>query len=236
MSCTNTYLTSQFSKSANIISISEPSCLHMLYHDDYAQWQGVLRTSPKLELGKYFAETKRQDVRRKSMANLEYTIYNPITHHTIQDVDLLLSCYYLTNSSHHTHCTPDSKHRNMGERLDHFHPLFFPHAISTNHQGSNPNILGWKPSSNFWDFERIVSEFNPCRLYMSICYNLRDIGRNSCWKKPHPSLVNDSLPVIFLLSKKKKLTHETDSQSKMRHCTFNNHSFVAHKLEQMSTS
>ena len=33
LSCTNTYLTSKFSKSANIISILEPSCLHMLYHE-----------------------------------------------------------------------------------------------------------------------------------------------------------------------------------------------------------
>lgn len=234
MSCTNTYLTSQFSKSANIISISEPSCLHMLYHDDHAQWQGVLRTDPSSSLASTLPKQKgRTSVENPSRIwNTQYIIQSHII------PSKMLICYYLTNSLHHTHWYPWFKTPNHGRMLPWpFSPtVFFPHAISTNHQGSNPNILGWKPSSNFWDFERIVSEFNPCRLYMSICYNLRDIGRNSCWKKPHPSLVNDSLPVIFLLSKKKKLTHETDSQSKMRHCTFNNHSFVAHKLEQMSTS
>ena len=173
---------------------------------------------------------KAGEVRRKSMANLEYTIYNPITHHTIQDVDfvdLLLSYQLIASYS----LIPLIQYTETWESaLTIFTHCFFPMPFPQITSWSNPKILGWKPSSNSWDFERIVSEFNPCRLYMSICYNLRDIGRNSCWKKPPPSLVNDSLPVIFLLSKKNKLTHETDSQRKMRHCTFSTHSFVAHKL------
>ena len=163
------------------------------------------------------------------MANLEYTIYNPITHHTIQDVDLLLSYKLIASYSLH----PWFKTPKHGRAPWPFSPtVFLSHAISTNHQGSNPNIwVGWKPSSNSWDFERSVSEFNPCRLYMSICYNLRDIGRNSCWKKP-PPFTGQWYPTsdFSTFQQKKKLTHETDSQSKMRHCTFNTHSFVAHKL------
>ena len=58
---------------------------------------------PARALGQYtFAETKKAGkVRRKSMANLEYTIYNPITHHTIQDVDLLLSYKLIASYSLH---------------------------------------------------------------------------------------------------------------------------------------
>ena len=163
------------------------------------------------------------------MANLEYTIYNPITHHTIQDVDLLLSYKLIASYSLH----PWFKTPKHGRAPWPFSPTVF---FVPCHFHKSPGIQSQHLSGmetqlqllRFWTECFWVQSLQAIHVYL-----LQPEGyREEFLLKEASPFTGQWYPTsdFSTFQQKKKLTHETDSQSKMRHCTFNTHSFVAHKL------